>query len=259
MLFGDIIYVGILCASITYLILVMAIAHGHWHGAIFGDNWRRDGFCISFPGTYYNSHYLAFYADAVFVILMKIIVQKSRLSRDHPAINVLQGHIPSLAAHAVAHLALPSLLDGTAGMSTLSEGGTHVGFSGLFLFGFFTNFIRKPFPWTPAFVAVQALMHAYAACFVVPAIYLAVYVGLVYNFNLCFFKLLREPRHKLYATEALVHRLPVITMTWLEPLLCDSVLIRAGGHLFFDAMIPVSAITFFLVVRNQPFEPLKVD
>lgn len=260
MLLGDIIYVGILCGSLTYLGFVMAITNGYWDGELFGENWPKEGFCVSFPGTYFDSHYLSFYADLCLVVLMKLIVTKSSLPKDHPAINVLQGHIPSLAAHGVGHLSITAYFGSTEGFGTLSEKGKyHAILTFIFLSAFFVNFIRKPFPWDTKFVAVQAVVHAYCACFVVPTIYLFVYVSLVYNFNLCFYKLLREPRHQFYTMEALVHRLPIIIMTWLESLWCDSLLIYIGGHMFFDAMIPVSAILFYYVAWSQTTKSLKKD
>uniref|UniRef100_A0A7S2ABA8 Uncharacterized protein n=1 Tax=Trieres chinensis TaxID=1514140 RepID=A0A7S2ABA8_TRICV len=254
---GDLVYVGILLGSCTKLALIVAYASGRWDASLFGEHWRQDGFCVSFPGTYVDSHYLSFYVDMILVGIMKVLVSKSKhMHQDHPGITVLEGHIPSLGMHGVGHLLLTAYFGGTAGMSTFSEKG-NIPFTMLLFFGFFINFIRKPFPWSTPVVLVQALTHALIMTSLLPTMFSFTYVSLVYNWNLVPFKMFWTPKDKFYTTEAVVHRLPVAIMSFLEPLLCDSLLVHLGGHVFFDANIGVSAIIFYFVVRNEPYKALK--
>jgi hypothetical protein len=44
--------------------------------------------------------------------------------------------------------------------------------------------------------------------------------------------------------------LPIISATFIEPILCDTFLINWGGHLLFDASIPLSVILYFIVAKQ---------
>ena len=44
--------------------------------------------------------------------------------------------------------------------------------------------------------------------------------------------------------------LPIGLFPWVEGLLCDSFLIHIGGHVWFDAIIPISMTVYFFYVRK---------
>jgi len=153
-------------------------------------------------------------------------------------------------------LILTAYFEGSTGMATLMEKSTYTLVTAALLLAFFVNFIQKPFPWSPPLLWAQAIFHTVVAGYWLPGMFLFTYVSFVYNINLCTFRLGYTPRHSaFYTQEALIARLPIMIMTWLEPLLCDSFWLAIGGHMYFDITIPLSAIAFYFYVRDREYDP----
>ena len=45
---------------------------------------------------------------------------------------------------------------------------------------------------------------------------------------------------------------PLAIAVWLEPLLCDRLLIDWGGHVFYDSAIPAGAVLYYAVASQLP-------
>ena len=59
------------------------------------------------------------------------------------------------------------------------------------------------------------------------------------------------PRDRYYDASAWVG-VPIMAITWLEPLTCDSFLVRWGGHVWFDVSIPLAYFLYYQWGIRQP-------
>ena len=55
-----------------------------------------------------------------------------------------------------------------------------------------------------------------------------------------------------YDLRAVLVGTPIMIATWLEPLLCDRLLIDWGGHVYYDSAIPAGAVLYYLVASQLP-------
>lgn len=103
------------------------------------------------------------------------------------------------------------------------------------VWGFFYLFFRdlKHLTQQRVLILGHALMHSVVLAVCVPAIYAFTYVNTVLNFALIGNQLLRNDKDGYYDRAALLVSLPIMLVTWFEPLSCDDFLIDWGGHLWF--------------------------
>ena len=52
------------------------------------------------------------------------------------------------------------------------------------------------------------------------------------------------------AASPLIIILPIGIFSWVEALACDSFLIHVGGHVWYDAIIPISLTAYFFYVKG---------
>jgi hypothetical protein len=67
-LVGDVANSFALLNVVIVMALVLANFYGYFDNA--SKSFLRDGFCVSWPGTLYDSHHLAFYIDTVCAIIL---------------------------------------------------------------------------------------------------------------------------------------------------------------------------------------------
>ena len=101
----------------------------------------------------------------------------------------------------------------------------------------------------------QSVAHTAMVAFVVPPILAFTYANTILFFNIVGGQLLcglHGSRDRFYALYALLGSVPIMVATWAEPLFCDALLIRYGGHLFFDASIPASVLLYYSIAAGLP-------
>ncbi len=48
---------------------------------------------------------------------------------------------------------------------------------------------------------------------------------------------------------------PVLIMGWIEAVSCDAGLVHVGGHVWYDAIIPISVLVYSAVALSRPASP----
>ena len=208
--------------------------------SLFAESYLRAGFCVSFAATAYNSHALCFYADAFFTVLLGVLCSTfsdSRLARVRTSYLGILGH-------GIGHLALYLSPDAIRG-SGETQATTLWVLAALLAFwlGFFWSF-------TPSKLVNLAIAFAntLALAFHVPRAFGFTYVQTVLMTAFVSRDLLiRERKDSLYVAWSVLVNIPVVLMGWIEALGCDAGLINYGGHVFYDAVIPLSMLAYAAV------------
>uniref|UniRef100_A0A7S3NHC5 Uncharacterized protein n=1 Tax=Aureoumbra lagunensis TaxID=44058 RepID=A0A7S3NHC5_9STRA len=257
---GDVTLVFVLLSIAFYGFLVVGHFLEYWQLDAFGKNWALDGFCLSFKESFFHTHLLCFYGDAILGAFVYMLCPRNR-----PEINVIRSSIPSVVAHGGAHGLLWALPLGwqastkknvwiRAFEDPISLQATLL--LGIFIFWyFFLCKIKTPFSFR--FNIFQSIIHTLLLQYFVPTLLAFTYVNTVIFFNLLGHSLLfgiEGQKDVFYAIHALTTSFPIMIVTWLEPLLCDSFLIHYGGHIIFDYSIPISYLLYIAVASNF-FEP----
>lgn len=253
---GDFIWALSLLLTIAYLVLVYGHFAGWYNLTAFGANWAADGFCISFKGTYYDTHLLCFYTNTAWTILFLFL---AHLEKDRPWISGrLTQTAPSVFMHGAAHGFLSyqmnqygGLEDGTAiqGFRTPIE---KVIILVIFLAGFFA-FVHKQASSNVLLSLLQACFHVVVSFAFIPPKFGFTYVNTVVSLNMGLAAMLGNKGSKdvFYDLSSCLH-LVILLTTWFEPLACDSFLINWGGHAWFDNSITVGTFMFYIAGRILP-------
>jgi hypothetical protein len=253
---GNVVNSIVLLASIAYLGLVSAHATGLSKLSAFGTNWAADGFCLSFKDTaFFHTHLLCFYADTAFAALLFLISR----GVTRPELEGARQGVLSTFMHGAGHVFL--WWRTPTGPEPLIHQYPHPVEASVMLVGFFSFFFaflsHHSGPHKkigPALILLQCAVHTVALAALVPPLYLFSYVNTVLLFNLTGGRLLgtaAADKDRFYDWEALLVSTPVAVVTWLEPLLCDSFLVRWGGHVWFDVSIPAGLTVYFLLAATQ--------
>jgi hypothetical protein len=67
-----------------------------------------------------------------------------------------------------------------------------------------------------------------------------------------------EKKDYWYGLWGILVNVPVVVVGWIEALTCDSFLKEIGGHVFYDAVIPLSILLFSLMVLMSSSAAPKV-
>eukprot|EP00040_Diaphanoeca_grandis_P025762 m.143207 g.143207 ORF g.143207 m.143207 type:complete len:273 (+) comp30301_c0_seq2:61-879(+) len=256
--FGDAVSVGVLTSIMVYLGCVVAHASGAIDLAAlaFGKNWERDGFCISFQGTLFDSHLLCFYTDTVFaaVLYYLVFVRADGKYKDQRELRPVRTGVVSTFMHGVAHANLwyfqpkgdGPVLDG---LDEEYHTSTIHALAFAIFFCFFFAFTNPHWP-SKTFVFVQSVLNTYLSLYVVPLLYAFTFVNTIIFFNINLSRVaLEKNKDRFYNAASMSGVLPML-VTWFEPLFCDAFLIDWGGHVWFDVSIPVANILYFFVATH---------
>ena len=58
------------------------------------------------------------------------------------------------------------------------------------------------------------------------------------------------PRHEYYNLVALIVRMPICIIPWIEAMACESFLVHIGGHFWFDMTIPLSLTAYIFYLKQ---------
>jgi len=120
-------------------------------------------------------------------------------------------------------------------------------------YGLFTDLLQKKTNFPPWLKTTQAVASALLVPTTVPLIMVFGVTGLIIFFNLHLDKLLHGldgDKDKYYALYALSQCLSSAAM-WAEPYLCDSLLVKYGGHVVFDYSIPLGFILYLAAASRM--------
>jgi hypothetical protein len=250
---GDMVNIGVLLPIVVYLGCVAAHASGAIDLAAlaFGKNWERDGFCISFQGTLFDSHLLCFYTDTVFaaVLYYLVFVRADGKYKDRRELLPVRTGVTSTLMHGVAHANLWYYQPKAGGLMSGVEDEYHHALAFAIFFCFFFTFTNPHWP-SKTFVVLQCVFNTYVSLYFIPSLYGFTFVNTIIFLNIVLSRvILVENKDRFYNATAMMGLLPMI-VTWCEPLFCDAFLIDWGGHLWFDVSIPTSTVIYFFVVTQ---------
>jgi len=248
---GDLTHVAIILNAAVFAYVVV------WHNnhIIFDPSWRIDGFCITNKEVpYWSSHDLCLYVDTAASVIVAILFFSLKKSPCmEPANEFIGPSILGIFAHGIAHGMMANHFrekgkiseDGAA--SSSNENRTLAGFAGLM---FFWVFLLKN---TMPNVSKKVLIPFAAACstgniYVSPQ-FAFTFVQTVLLVTFSVNQLLRPLMEKdfAYGIYPVFSGLPLTFIGWLESTSCSRTPIcNIGGHLVYDAWIPVSLISFYL-------------
>jgi len=257
---GNVVNSLVLFATMAYLCLIGAHATGISRLTAFGTHWAADGFCLSFKDSIWHTHLLCLYSDTAFAALLFVLSRRA----SRPELAIVHPAVLSTFMHGLGHLFLWWRTPKSQHEPLIYQYPSPMEVS-LMLVGFFSFFFaflnghdggHKRLGTT--LMLLQCLLHTLALAALVPPLYLFTYVNTVLFFNLTggrLFGTAAEEKDSFYDLEALLVSTPVAIVTWLEPLLCDSFLVRWGGHVWFDISIPAGAIVYFCLAAAQKPRP----
>jgi len=254
---GNIINSFVLVMSVLYVCTVAYFTLPGAHG-VLDEHWKKDGFCIqNVDVPYWSSFDTCLYIDIILSIILgtlyfawKDIPGMGRSSETVPAL------IMATLGHGFAHGAMAiklrdgsyhQLMDGNS--DTVEEHPVPATwqllcFGAIFWFPLLKGVLPK---MNIKHVAILSAVATYGQCFVKKELSFS-YVQTIVNIAFHISQLTLPLDDKIcreYMMMPLANVLPII-VAWNEILFCDSFFRSAGGHLLYDASIPVSFIIFYL-------------
>ena len=247
-LVGDVANSFALLNVVIVMALVLANFYGYFDNA--SKSFLRDGFCVSWPGTLYDSHHLAFYIDTVCAIILAYLsIKHAGMAGDEPVKFAAAG----VFFHGLAHLSItinnvPNEIASSTQKDSIARS------VGLILFYFFL--LRSASNVSNMSACIHACIHGPIAIYLVPLRLNFTYVQTSLLSIATFHSLFKKDKDVFYDLSSLIIIVPVGLMSWLEGFICDSFYIKFGGHVYYDAIIPVSMFLYYAVTLRyyQPKE-----
>lgn len=249
------------------LVVLDALGVATWTSASFHER----GFCVSnADDVHANSHALCFYVDCVGAWIVARLVQRHADVRG-VAGSALEHAAPGIAMHGVAHWALargvlpdgresPSLarawLDGDDAMPSAAAVALRYGL----VVVFFTLLLVSIPGAVPRTVRTRAATHAGVLVFLAPPSLGFAYVQAALSAEAVVSDVRRGARgedDEAYALQALLVHLPTSLLAWIEAGLCDVGYRQVGGHVWYDASIPLGMLAYLSAMRAREGRTLK--
>lgn len=243
-LVGNALFLSQLAVVLVYAVGVIGHSSGWWKLAVFGHNWAKDGFCLSFKDTLFHSHLLCLYADTVCAVGLYFL---SRSVTARPELALVKDNVASVFFHGLVHGLLWYI--GPLPDRDMNVERSILSFVVVYVFFFSFVCLMTPSPYWLG--AVQSVLHTIVLT-KIPRILSFTYVNTVIGFNLSIGQMLTAPRDVYYVLYPALYAGPVLIATLLEPLLCDSLLVHWGGHILFDLSIPFGTVLYYLVASRLP-------
>lgn len=257
--------VVIVMNTLAYLIFFLTAHSGISPSITMDEPTRIDGFCVTNPDDpYTNSHMLSFYADVVLSLVSLVVVHTT--PSGSTAREMLERSIPGVFGHGLGHLFIsfstkPDPNIKSSLYSTLLASPMYLQISALPVLFFFWYSLMKTNKYIPPLhLYVNAIVHSFVLLTpIVPVSSSFAYVQTVLVLTLNFYDIFYRPNdekdvaYNWYWTVSI----PFSTVAWIEATACTSFLRDVGGHMWYDASIPLAILIFYYLVRG--FEtPMKV-
>mmetsp|Transcript_16197 Transcript_16197/g.48999 ORF Transcript_16197/g.48999 Transcript_16197/m.48999 type:complete len:275 (-) Transcript_16197:322-1146(-) len=245
---------GVVLAN-SGLFAAVFVAHAVGKANLFSESFQREGFCVKNSGdAYWSSHALSFYADCVgaAVILCLLLVTKLPKSAAKP----LWVNVPGILAHGAAHMALSFAAASGEKTANAASGSPK---DLLVLVAFWVGLLKAA---DPDQGYVRLVLHSLlqtAIVVVIPAQYGFTYVQTVLLVANSVAALCRSDKDVFYDLFGVLVSVPIGFVAWFESFACDKGFKDLGGHLFYDATIPVSILFYYAlaVAVSTDYDPLN--
>jgi hypothetical protein len=238
----------------TAAFLGCVIAHAFGHVDAFSASFQQEGFCVGFKETpLFQSHILCFYVDTACALVLWGLTLRFKEERGMaPVASAASG----IFVHGLAHLGIWFDIfngedDPRPGLQTPKPLLVHVK-ACAWLFAFFFALLRSAPDVPQLHAAAHAAIHAPVLTLLVPPRFSFTYVQTVLLWVACAYALLfARNKDVYYDLSALVVNTPVGLVAWVEALGCDSFFKSMGGHVWYDAIIPISTFAYCAIVLNR--------
>lgn len=232
----------------------------------FSRSYLEDGFCVSnSESLLWSSHAISFYANTLTALGMAFLVCHARRSGlGEPAIAPLMKNSLSLFGHGIGHLFLAvhtssgsSSDSSSSGSGAISEEHSPVARFIMFVaffpvwFAFMTD-RRRSLVATLGFTLCHDALQTYLLPqrFFFTHVLMAVLLGSAVRW----IGRPRAEKNRYYALEAWLVDVPILLAAFGEALTCDGFLVRFGGHVWFDMVVPIGFTMYYFILVNDPRE-----
>jgi hypothetical protein len=231
--------------------------------SFFDPVWRDQGFCVMNKEIHYwNSHDLCFYAELFLCAVVGIIYLLLRKERGMKAANeYAQSSTLGIVGHGLGHFAISTAMRKMEAEGTIVDGQQTgweaAGYTSVadvlksqFPFVIFWMFVRKSILTKVSWSTISALSIVSALTnLLVPINFGFSYVQLVLFLAFDIKELARPEEEKgfEYALYPAIVGIPLAFVGWLESTMCSKGVINLGGHLIYDAYIPIAILSFYLI------------
>lgn len=256
---GDATYALSLLNTTAFIASVLLFAKPNASISLFDEEWLKDGFCVTNPNVpYWNSHDLCLYADTVLALILAGLYYALHKYPGMKYANALVfWGIPGIIGHGLGHGGIGKAMredsipmEPEDMLAKIMEGNA-MEIAKLFL-------LPTLIFWVPL---MKAAMSNVSLPKVVPLCIAASFVNLLFprQFGFTYVQTVLMIAHSLnqlarpavekqfeYALYACLVSVPVVLVGWMESTQCDNFVMDLGGHLLYDAYIPVSMIVFYI-------------
>jgi len=257
---GDLANAFVLINTAAFLCAVIANNAGlvDW----LSPSFNSEGFCVYgrglqsrlLPHVPLQSHILCFFVDTGTAVILAWLAQRHRAMTGYSTVKAAAAGV---LGHGIAHLALfltsaDAPLDQPAGyladMAPAERLGRWAG-----LASFFFVLLRSAAGVPDAHAALWATLHGAVLTLLVPSRFGFTYVQTALLWVAAAYDMRRADKDFFYDLAAVVVHVPVGLVAWAEALGCESFFKQIGGHVWYDATIPLSLFTYYAIaLANQP-------
>jgi len=249
---GDQANAVILAVNATYIAVIIAFVAGADITSFFGKNWTEDGFCVGEKGTPWDSHLLSFYFNCFGTV---VLVGLGYHSRNRPELQLVRDNVGMVFMHGLIHLMFwwastnSDTLQNPFGISFPDF--LPRTFFFVMTWAFFAVFLRSG-TFRGPLINFQSPLYGFLSTMIVPAKLLFTFAYTILVLNGAYANYINKHKDKIFDRIVICFFGPPMIVSWLEPTLCDSVLIYSGGHFWFDFSTWLSPTLCYLYCINLP-------
>lgn len=275
-LIGDTAHIISLVNVITFAVAVRYYRDDPlWKDQGFDPLWKDQGFCVMNPEVPYgSSHDLCLYADTFLAAVSYVVYLILRNEKGmKPANDLVKSNILGVFGHGIGHGAIAAGLRkemveaATTNITNTTATATDVVSLTLWETLEFNSVLETLQQWAPLmifwFFMIRAAMpkgsNSAVACVALASAvgqlgfplhfgftYVQSVLFIVFDFNEIWNKD-REEKGFEHALYPILVGIPVGIIGWIESTLCSKGYILVGGHLIYDAYIPLSMLFFYMI------------
>lgn len=260
---GDIGKAIVILLSLSFLACIIMEQGGvtSW----FSDAYKQDGFCISNKDLHpmYQSHAISFCFNTVLSLIMCTLVHlgRTRFAMSDVALRPMHKNAFTLLAHGFGHFFLALCTVRVASQSgrpaeysaagafeslTVAQQFAAVG-AFFFVWLAFMRDSRRKLSTSVAWAAFHNLLQI----FVIPTRFFFTHVLMAVPLHsgvrALFFRE-RSQKNVYYAMEAWLVDVPILLMSFGEAVACEDFFVHYGGHVWFDMVVPIGFILYYLIL-----------
>lgn len=232
---------------------------------LFDDKWKADGFCVANKDApYFNSHDMCFYFDTLGAL---VLFAAYKMLKDYPGMSNANEHFKDqmlgVFAHGVGHFMIGKAMRDASGDEELDTvGGVAIEPTPFTIAAtsiFWIGLLKSATPdLTLTSTIPFALIAAYGQSMIPPKLGFT-YVQTILLLGFACNKLAWPSEKKTfeYALFPIVTALPLGAIAWAESTACSKGYEAVGGHLVYDAWIPIGILAYYVTCWTKAQKKVK--